>query len=95
MRERIALLAPNSAAALQEWRAKPDAYDAWLIWNSWQIANPQDADLVEVEEPYRIWRSMGAVLTGRGAAREEVRRFASFLAGPEGAAIFRRSGWSG
>lgn len=95
MRERIAFLAPNSGVALQEWRARPEAYDAWLIWNIWQVANPDDADLVEIEEPLRIWRSTGTVLTRRGSAREEARRFAAFLAGPEGAAIFRRFGWSG
>ncbi|WP_135467782.1 substrate-binding domain-containing protein [Crenalkalicoccus roseus] len=95
MRERIALLAPNSAAALQAWRGRPEAYDAWLIWNIWQVANPDDADLVEIEEPLRIWRSTGTVLTRRGAAREEAQRFVAFLAAPEGAAIFRRFGWSG
>jgi len=94
MRERIAFLAPNSAVALQEWRSKPDGYDAWLIWNIWQVANPADADLIEIEEPLRIWRSTGTALTRRGAGREEVRRFAAFLAGSEGAAIFRRFGWS-
>lgn len=94
-RERIALVAPNSAAALQAWRAEPDAYDAWLIWNIWQVANPGDADLVEIEADLRIWRSTGTVLTRRGAARADVRRFAAFLSGPEGSAIFRRSGWSG
>lgn len=95
MRERIAFLAPNSAVALQEWRAKPEAYDAWLIWNIWQVVNPGDADLVEIEEPFRIWRSTGTVLARRSIARDEVRRFAAFLTGPEGTAIFRRFGWSG
>lgn len=54
IRERVAFLTPNSAVALQEWLTKPDAYDAWLIWNIWQMANPSDADIVEVEEPFRI-----------------------------------------
>lgn len=94
MRERIVLVAPNTGAAQQEWRGKPEAYDVWLVWNHWQIAAPEHADLVEIEEPFRIWRSTGTVLTKRGATREEVRRFAAFLAGPEGADIFRRFGWS-
>ena len=59
------------------------------------MVNPRDADLVEIEESFRIWHSTGTVLTRRGAARDEVRRFAAFLAGPEGATIFRRFGWSG
>jgi accessory colonization factor AcfC len=95
MRERIVLVAPNTGAAQQEWRGKPDAYDVWLVWNHWQLAAPEHADLVEIEEPFRIWRSSGTVLTRRGAAREEVRRFAAFLAGPEGVRIFARFGWSG
>lgn len=95
MRERIVQVAPNTGAAQQAWRARPDAYDAWLVWNIWQVAAPELADIVEIEEPFRIWRSTGTVLTRRGAEREEVRRFAGFLAGPEGAAIFRRLGWSG
>jgi accessory colonization factor AcfC len=95
MRQRIVLVAPNTGAAQQEWRGKPDAYDVWLVWNHWQIAAPEHADLVEMEELFRIWRSSGTVLTKTGAAREEVRRFAAFLAGPEGAAIFARFGWRG
>ena len=55
-----------------------------LICNSWQIANPQDANFVEVEEPHSIWRCLGAVLARRGVARDEVRRFVGFLAGPAG-----------
>jgi hypothetical protein len=35
------------------------------------------------------------VLTKTGAAREDVRRFVAFLAGPEGVAIFARFGWRG
>jgi accessory colonization factor AcfC len=95
MRERIVLVAPNTGAAQQEWRSKPDAYDVWLVWNHWQIAAPEHADLVEIEEPFRIWRSSGTVLTKTGAARDEVRRFAAFLAGSEGRAAFARFGWSG
>jgi accessory colonization factor AcfC len=59
------------------------------------VANPDDADLIDIEEPFRIWRSTGTVLTRRGAGREEARRFAGFVAGAEGAAIFRPFGWSG
>ncbi|MFN3449416.1 MAG: substrate-binding domain-containing protein [Roseococcus sp.] len=95
MRERIVMVAPNTGAAQREWREKPEAYDVWLVWNHWQIAAPEHADIVEIEEPFRIWRAAGSVLTRRGAAREEVLRFDAFLAGPEGAAAFRRFGWRG
>lgn len=93
MRERIVMVAPNTGKAQREWREKPDAYDVWLVWNHWQIAAPEHADIVEIEEPFRIWRAAGSVLTRRGAAREEVRRFDAFLAGPDGAAAFARFGW--
>lgn len=95
MRERIVLVAPNTGAAQQEWRSKPDAYDVWLVWNHWQIAAPDHADLVEIEEPFRIWRSTGTVMTRRGAGRDEARQFAAFLAGEEARAIFARFGWRG
>ncbi len=95
MRERIVAIAPNTGAAQQEWRTKPDAYDVWLVWNHWQIAAPEHAALVEIEEPFRIWRSAGAVLSRRGAAREEVRRLDAFLTGPQGQAAFARFGWRG
>ena len=93
MRKRIVLVAPNTGAAQQEWRGKPDAYDVWLVWNHWQIAAPEHADLVEIEEPFRIWRSSGTVLTKTGAAREDVRRFLAFLSEPAGRATFARFGW--
>lgn len=65
MRERIVQVAPNTGAAQQAWRGRPDAYDAWLVWNIWQVAAPELADIVEIEEPFRIWRSTGTVLTRR------------------------------
>ncbi|MBR0681709.1 solute-binding protein [Roseomonas eburnea] len=95
MRERIVVVAPNTGAAQQEWRGKPDAYDVWLVWNHWQIAAPDHASLVEIEEPFRIWRSAGSVLSRGGAQRAEVRRFEAFLTADEGRAAFRRFGWSG
>lgn len=95
MRERIVIVAPNTGAAQQEWRGKPDSYDVWLVWNHWQLAAPEHADLVEIEEPFRIWRSTGSVLSRRGAAREEVRRFAASLTEGEGRAAFTRLGWRG
>jgi accessory colonization factor AcfC len=95
MRERIVMTAPNTGAAQTAWRERPGDFDVWLVWNTWQIAAPDHASLIEIEEPFRIWRSMGTVLTRRGAPREEVRRFVAFLTEAEGAAIFRRLGWTG
>lgn len=94
MRERIVTLAPNTGAAQQAWRSSSDTFDAWLVWNTWQIAAPTFADLVEIEERFRIWRSMSTAITMRGGLRPEVREFGAFLQGPEGEAIFKRFGWS-
>ncbi len=95
MRQRIVLVAPNTRAARQEWRSNPDAHDVWLVWNHWQIAAPEHADLVEIEEAFRIWRSGGTVLPENGASRAAVRRLAAFLAGPQGVRIFARFSWNG
>ncbi|WP_366872559.1 substrate-binding domain-containing protein, partial [uncultured Brevundimonas sp.] len=64
-----------------------------IIWNIWQVANPEVADLVEVEEPYRIWRDTGAVVTRLGREDMDSGKFLEFLRSPTGAEIFRRWGW--
>jgi accessory colonization factor AcfC len=93
LRRNIAAFAANSGEARQRWM-QDTQIDAWIIWNIWQVANPALADLVEVEEPYRIYRDAGAALTRRGAARPEARQFLAFLQSREGAAIFARWGWT-
>lgn len=92
-RGNIAVAAKNSAEARQAWMQDP-SLDAWLIWSIWQVANPTLADIVPVEPEYRIYRDTGIALTRRGAARLEARQFAEYLAGPEGARIFARWGWT-
>lgn len=93
LRRNIAAFAANSGEARQRW-AQDSQLDAWIIWNIWHVANPSVADLVEVEEPYRIYRDAGAALTRRGAARAQARQFLDFLQSREGAAIFARWGWT-
>ena len=92
LRRNIAVFAANSGEARQRW-TQDTQLDAWIIWNIWQVANPTLADVVEVEEPYRIYRDAGAALTRRGAERAEARQFLEFLQSGEGAAIFARWGW--
>ncbi|MBS7813097.1 substrate-binding domain-containing protein [Roseococcus pinisoli] len=91
-RANIAVFARNSAEARDAWVRDP-SLDAWLIWNIWQVSNPSLAETVPIEPEYRIHRDTGIALTRRGAARPEAKRFAEFLAGPEGARIFARWGW--
>ena len=68
--------------------------DAWLIWNIWQVANPTLADLIPVEEPYRIYRDTAVVLTGKGKQVEQARAFVAFLQSDAGEKIFTKWGWS-
>ncbi len=84
--------AANSAAARQQWTTQKDI-DAWLIWNIWQVSNPQLADVVELDEPFRIYRDAGVVLTARGKAKPEASAFVEYLKSPAAAAIFAKWGW--
>jgi accessory colonization factor AcfC len=84
--------AGNSAQARKQW-TEDQTIDAWLIWNIWQVSNPDLASVVEIEEPYRIYRDAGVVVTKKGKANPQARAFADFLAAPEGKAIFRKWGW--
>lgn len=84
--------AANSGAARQQWISQTDI-DVWLIWNIWQVANPQLAEVVEMDEPYRIYRDTGVVLTTRGGATPQARAFVEYLKTPPAAQIFAKWGW--
>ena len=84
--------AANSAAAKQQWTENKDI-DAWLIWNIWQVANPDLAQLVEMDEPFRIYRDAGVVLTRKGGTAPHARAFVEFLKSPAGQKIFAKWGW--
>lgn len=92
LRKNIAGYAKNSAEAKQTWTADP-SLDAWLIWNIWEVANPDIADVVEIEPEYAIYRDANVVLTTRGKTRPAAAEFVDFLFSPEGARIFRKWGW--
>lgn len=81
---------PNSAAAKEIW-ASDDSIDAWLIWNIWQIANPDIADVVEIEPEYRIYRPVSVVTTTH--SDENAEAFVTYLISPEGQRIFEEYGW--
>ncbi|MHB1122510.1 MAG: substrate-binding domain-containing protein [Ramlibacter sp.] len=84
--------AANSGAARQQWISQTDI-DVWLIWNIWQVANPQLAEVVEMDEPYRIYRDTGVVLTAKGGATPQARAFVEYLKTPAAAQIFAKWGW--
>lgn len=93
LRANIGQFAATSADAKQTWTADM-SYDAWLIWNIWQAANPTIADQVAVESEYRVYRDTGVVVTQRGNAKPEAKEFAAFLASADGAKIFAKWGWT-
>lgn len=92
LRRNIVAYAKNSAEAKQKWINEPDI-DAWLIWNIWQVANPDLAQVVKIERDYAIYRDTNVVLTTQGKTRTAAKQFVDFLASAEGARIFRRWGW--
>lgn len=84
--------AANSAAAKEQWTQQPDI-DAWLVWNIWQVANPELAQVVKMDAPFRIYRDTGIVVTSRGSSKPEAREFVEFLQSAAGRKIFAKWGW--
>ena len=91
-RNNIVWHAKNSGEAKKKWTSEP-SLDAWLIWNIWEVANPDIADQVEVEPELRIWRDTAVALTRRGKGKSYAAEFLEFLESDEGRAIFARWGW--
>lgn len=92
LRRNIGAVAPNSGEAKKIW-TDDESYDAWLIWNIWQVANPTLADVVPVAPKWRIYRDCGTALTTRGRDKALAREFLQFLRSREGARIFAKWGW--
>ncbi len=91
-RKNIAAFAPNTGEAKRLWTENP-SYDAWLVYNIWQVANRELADLVPLSPKWVVYRDSGVALTAKGRSREHARQFAQFLQSPAGARIFGRWGW--
>ena len=70
-RRNIGAVSANSGEAKQRW-TDDKSFDAWLIWNVWQVANPTLAEAVPVAERWRIYRDAGVALTAKG--RSDQRR---------------------
>lgn len=84
--------AANSAAAKAQWTQQKDI-DAWIIWSIWQVANKDLADVVEMDEPHRIYRPASVVVTKVGKGKTEANEFVAFLISEEGSKIFGKWGW--
>jgi accessory colonization factor AcfC len=91
-RRNIVITAGNSAEAKAAWKADP-TLKAWLIWNHWQIDDPELTDMVPVEPQFAIYRDTAVAMTERGRDKAAANDFAAFLEGKEGKAIFARHGW--
>lgn len=91
-RRNIGAFSANSGEAKERW-SKDQSFDAWLIWNVWQVANPGLADFVSLAEPWRIYRDMGIALTVKGRDRTLARDFVEYLRSDEAAPTFGRWGW--
>lgn len=92
LRANIRTFAASSGEARETWNADP-TLDAWLIWNIWQVANPEIADMVPLDERWAIYRDCGVALTRRGLESPHAARFVEFLRSADGARIFGRWGW--
>ena len=86
-RRNIGAVAANSGEAKQRWTGD-STFDAWLIWNIWQVANPTLAEAVPLAERWRVYRDAGVALTVKGQDRTHAREFVEFLGSPAGARIF-------
>ncbi|EIJ34494.1 substrate-binding domain-containing protein [Thiothrix nivea] len=91
-RGNIAEFAANSGLAKKSWLEKPEL-DAWLIWNHWQIDNPEIADAVAVEPELTIWRATGVALTDRGEKLPAASEFVAYVKSAQGEAVFKQHGW--
>ena len=91
-RKNIVVFAGNSAEAKKAW-VDAKELDAWLIWNIWQFANKDLADLVPITEDYQVYRDAGIALTQHGKTKAAARQFVEFVQSPEGAKIFAKWGW--
>ncbi len=92
-RKNIGAVAANSGEAKTRWTSDR-SFDAWLIWNIWQVANPTLADVVPVAERWRVYRDAGVALTMKGRERAHARQFSAFLSSSAGRRIFAKWGWT-
>lgn len=91
-RRNIAAFAPNTGEARRMW-TEDARFDAWLVYNIWQVANPGIADVVPLAPRWVVYRDCGVALTTKGRQRAHARQFAAYLQSPAGARIFAMWGW--
>ncbi len=92
VRKNIRNYATDSGKAKEAW-ISDKSLDVWLIWNIWQVSNPDLAQAVPVEKEFVIYRDAGIAYTRRGKDKPAARQFVQYLQGAEGAHIFAKWGW--
>ncbi|CAM4191305.1 substrate-binding domain-containing protein [Flavobacterium weaverense] len=92
VRKNIVNFASNSGEAKQYWIDHPEV-DVWIIWNIWQVSNPNIADFVPVSKKYVLYRDAGVALTKTGSQKEDSKEFYKFLMSKEASPIFKKWGW--
>lgn len=92
LRNNIVVYASSNVEAIETWRKNKDV-DAWITWNIWHTPLRDEAKLVTVSKPYRIFRQCSVALTARGREKPKAAQFIQFLQSPKGAQIFESWGW--
>jgi len=93
LRNNIVTYARNSGEAKKRWMADK-GLDVWLIWNIWQISNPELAEAIPIEAEYLIYRDTGIGLTRLGTNKAAGKKFIEFLLSKQGEKIFEHWGWT-
>lgn len=94
MRERIFRTAANAGEALRRWREETGRFDAWLTWRPSADRRLPYGEVVEIEQPFTVWRTAYAMLSRKGSEAPAAAAFLDFLLGPEGETVFARHGWT-
>ena len=82
----------NTQEAIAAWRADA-TLDAWIAFESWHHAAPQDTDVVRLPDEDRILRGTPAAVAHRSSQRALALDFLAFARGEECHAVLRRAGW--
>jgi accessory colonization factor AcfC len=82
----------NTQEALKAWRSD-STLDAWIAFESWHHAAPQETDVVPLPEEDRILRGTPAAVASRSTQRALALDFLAWARGEECHAVFRRAGW--
>lgn len=88
----ISVVATNTAEGIAAWRNHPEL-DAWITFVSWHDRLKDEADVVELPEPERLYRGTPVAVTLRSERRELSLAFVAFLGSEECHAVFRQAGW--